>query len=340
MADYGSIVADRAAQSVARQLKPIYKTAQQELQQKLEDFESRHAAKDKQMQQKLADGRITREEYQDWLRGQVFIRKQWNDKISQVNQVILHANQEAARIVHENKLNVFIENYNFNAFVGEQIVGGSFNIYNTQAVAKLIKEHPKVLPEWKIDKKKDYKWNYKKVNNIVNQGIIQGESVDEIAKRLCNDLSTQNENKMRLFARTAITGAQNAGRQQQMDDASQMGIEQHKQWLATMDANTRDAHRALDGQEVPYNESFESPLGPIDYPGDPSADPKNTYNCRCTIVTIYPKYEKRDKPNWRESIDIDGQSYKEWKNGKQKDGKIVGQEKNHENQKTHRHDSV
>jgi len=44
------------------------------------------------------------------------------------------------------------------------------------------------------------------------------------------------------------------------------------------------------------------------------------------MVTIYPKYEKRDKPNWRESEIIDGKSYEEWKKGKKKAGQIAGQQ--------------
>ena len=125
---------------------------------------------------------------------------------------------------------------------------------------------------------------------------------------------------MKMFARTAITGAQNAGRQQQMEDAAKKGIEVNKKWLATLDNRTRDAHRHLDGREVPYDQSFPSDLGLIRYPGDPNAKPANVYNCRCTMVTIYPKYEDRSKPDKRQSKTIDGMTYQEWKKGKQRKG--------------------
>lgn len=316
MPDYGAAYADKALRDIDRELRSTYRTAKRELEKKLKDFNARHALKDKAKRQQLAQGKITKQDYQNWLAGQVFIRGQWESKIRQVSKVIQDSNRQALNILNERRLDVFAENYNFNSFWAENIVGGvSFGLYNAQAVARLITEEPQMLPEWKIDEEKDYEWNYKKVNNLVRQGIIQGEGIPEITKHLCAGLATQNENKMRMFARTAITGAQNAGRQRQMEDAAGMNIEQHKQWIATHDSRTRDAHRAMDGEEVPYNEDFSNGL---EYPGDPSGTPAQTYNCRCTMVTIYPKYEDRSQSRRRYEEEIDGQSYEEWKRGKKK----------------------
>lgn len=322
MADYGARYADRKISVVDRELKATYKTAQRELKKKLADFNKRFEEESRKKKQQVKDGEITEQEYKDWLIGRVFVRNQWESNIRQVNKVLLEHNKQAARIVRESKFDVFAENYNYNAFQTEKAFNVSFSLYNAESVARLILDNPQILPEWKIDEKKDYRWNYQKVNNIVKQGIIQGEGVAEITDRLCRDLSTMNENKMRTFARTAITGAQNAGRQQQMNDAADMGIEQLKGWLATHDSKTRDAHRHLDGEEVQYDKPFKSDLGDIMYPGDPTADPANVYNCRCTIVTIYPKYEDRSQPDWRESETIDGQSYQEWKKGKKTRGEV------------------
>lgn len=321
MPDYGSKVADRAIRDVERELRTTYSTARKELRKKLKDFNEKHRVKNAYKRQQLADGKITKQEYKEWLTGQVFMRTQWENKIKQVNRIMLSSNRQAMNIINNRRLDVFAENYNYNSFRAERLFRGqnglgiSFDLYNTQSAARLIADDPEILPEWKIDEEKDYEWNYKKVNNIVKQGIIQGESVQEITDRLCRDLSTMNENKMRTFARTAMTGAQNAGRQRQMEDAARMGLKVHKQWFATLDGRTRDAHRGLDGQEVPYNEPFESDLGEIDYPGDTEADPANVYNCRCTMVTIYPDYEDRSAHNWREDEEIDGESYEEWKKG-------------------------
>lgn len=61
-------------------------------------------------------------------------------------------------------------------------------------------------------------------------------------------------------------------------------------WVATNDGHTRQAHRDLPFQNedgVGLDEPFESELGPIMYPGDPSADPSNVINCRCRVVVRF-----------------------------------------------------
>lgn len=335
MSDMGEMATENAIRAVDRKLRSTYRQAQKELKEKLSDFNRRHAERDREKRRQLAEGEISLIEYQSWQRGQAFQKSQWKHKIDQVNKVIHHSNQEAARIVRESQLNVFAENYNYFSYLGEKITGMQFGIYNTQSVTRLLKEEPQILPEWDIDKEKDYTWNQKKVNNAINQGIIQGESIADITKRLCGELATQNERRMELFARTAMTEAQNAGRQQQMDDAADMGIEINKRWIATLDSRTRDSHKEMDGEEVPYNKEFSNGL---QYPGDPHGEPAEVYNCRCTMVSIYPKYEDRSKQDVRrmrgEYTDSDGKKrsysyltsnpdkYKEWKNGKIKDGEV------------------
>ena len=85
-----------------------------------------------------------------------------------------------------------------------------------------------------------------------------------------------------------ITGAQNAGRMERLHEAQEMGVVIKKKWLATMDKRTRDVHRdELNGVEVDVDEPFHTSLGDIMFPGDPNADPANTYNCRCTLVYVY-----------------------------------------------------
>lgn len=312
MSDYGARFADKKIRNVDRRLQAVYRQAEKELKERLADFVQKSAAQNKYKLKQLQAGLITEEEYQSWLKGQIFQKERWERKIKQVQKVMHDHNITAAKIIHENKLDVYTENYLRNAFNMQGISGVSFELYNEQAVSSLIRDRDQILPEWKIDEKKDYQWNYHKVNNAVTQGIIQGQSVEQIMKRLAIDLCLQNESKMRMFARTAINEAENRGRQQQMNDAAKMGIVQLKQWIATLDGRTRDAHRHLDGDEVPYDKPFKSDLGDIMFPSDPSAHPANVYNCRCRMITIYPKYRKQ-QDNWRENETIDGKTYQEWK---------------------------
>ena len=319
--DYGERYTEKKISAVNRELRKTYRTAQAELKKKLADFEKRHEKENKRKKEQLAAGEISKQDYKDWLTGQVFIRNQWQANLRQVCKVMHDANRQAMNIVNNSRFDVFAENYNYNAWKAERDIAVSFNVYSAEAVAQLMTDDPQLLPEWKIDQKKDYIWNYNKVNNIVRQGIIQGEGVPEITDRLCSELASDNEAKMRMFARTAINSAQNAGRQKQMEDAAEMGIEVKKRWIATRDSRTRDAHRDMDGEEVPFDQPFKNEYGEIMFPGDPTAKAANVFNCRCSMRTIYPKYEDYSK-KWGEGDTVEGVPYEEWKKGKKKRGEV------------------
>ena len=330
MPDYGSRVTDRATARSLKKIKKVYAQAEKELNRKLLAFRKRFAVKQKQMMSDLANGKIKKSDYDSWMRGQVFIGKRWEAKVDQAVNIFTKANKVAHKIIQRFKLWVFGENYNYNAYETEIKTGVSFDIYNEDAVDKLIKEDPKLLPEWKIDEEKDYDWNRQKVENAITQGIIQGESVDQIAERLAKELKSTNMNKMRMFARTAMTGAQNAGRQKQMEDAIAKGIDIRKQWIATLDDRTRDTHQRLDGQTVDVDEPFhvgtKTGTETIRYPGDPNAAPALVYNCRCTMKSVFKGMENQKRKRraykindkgYRESYIVEDMTYEQWKKWKE-----------------------
>ena len=70
------------------------------------------------------------------------------------------------------------------------------------------------------------------------------------------------------------------------------GIVMKREWLATNDSRTRHWHAELDGEEVDIDEPWVNEFGEIMFPGDPSADPANTYNCRCSMRSIVKGFRK------------------------------------------------
>jgi hypothetical protein len=54
-------------------------------------------------------------------------------------------------------------------------------------------------------------------------------------------------------------------------------------WRSAHDKRVRDAHRGLDGESIARGGVFQSSLGPIRYPGDPSATAENRIGCRCWL---------------------------------------------------------
>ena len=289
MADIAHDYTTKEIEKLERRIHAVYKEAEADINRKLKDFEDKFATKEQIHLQELKNGEITQEQYDNWRKGQEFQQKQWQSKRDSVINSVQNANQVAIAMVNGETPNIFAVNANYMAFGIERDAGidFGFGVYDANSVTNLIKNNPQILPKWKIDEPKDYTWSKKKVNNTVTQGIIQGESLDKIAKRLTDKLVTGNENKMKTFARTAMTGAQNAGRQQSMKDAENLGIELEKQWMATLDSHTRDSHADIDGETVPVNSKFSNGL---EYPGEAGGAPAEVYNCRCTMVSDIKKY--------------------------------------------------
>lgn len=295
---------------LAKKIRKVYSQAAEEVQKKTAEFWSAHRRIAAEMLADVAAGKITQEDYKKWLRGQVFTGERWKQKLDDITKVYVDADKKAREIIGGTTKNVFVDFANRTAYDMEKDLRGgvSFDLYDGKTVERLLKDNPKMLPEWKIDEPKDYIWNEKRVQNAVTQGIVQGESIADIGKRLTSELATSNGAKMDMFARTAVTGAQNAGRIERLHEAEEMGIEVKKQWIATHDQRVRDTHAYLDGQIVGVDESFKVDGMEIDYPGDPLAPPELVYNCRCSLAYIYPKYQNQKR--WE---DQETGEEKEWK---------------------------
>ena len=319
MKDLGAFETDMAVRGLEKRLTEIYSEASRDITRKMVDFQKKFEAKNVIHLKELKEGKITKDDYNAWLRGQVFQGNQWKAKKEQIEDTLYHANEQATKIINGQMANVFATNANWMSYTMEHDAGVNFGfgLYDSVTVANLVKNNPQILPEWKINEKKDYIWNSKKVNTQITQGILQGESLAKIADRLSENLVSQNKDKMLTFARTSMTCAQNAGRQESLNEAKEKGIDVEKEWMATLDNHTRDAHRDLDGQHVPLDEPFVVDGYEIMYPGDPNAEPFLVYNCRCTMVGNvgkYPaEYDRYDNINGEP---IENMTYREWEEAK------------------------
>lgn len=321
MADYGASYTDAELKKLEKKISVVYKQAEADIKKKMKDFNAKYKVKEAKHLKDLADGKITQEQFDSWKKGQVFQGQQWQAKKDQLADTLLHANETATKIMNGQMIDVFAVNANFMSYSLEHAAGVNFGfgLYDSATVSNLLKADQKLLPEWKINEKKDYTWNNKRVNRVVTQGIIQGERLDQIANRLTDRLVTQNKNKMMTFARTSMTCAQNAGREYSLNAAKDLGINVQKEWMCTLDGRTRDWHRMLDGQKQPLDKPFEVDGLKIRFPGDPEAKPALVYNCRCTMVgdlvdypSTYDRYDNIDgKP-------IKGMTYQEWEKAKAK----------------------
>lgn len=322
MADKGSAYTDKELDKMEKKIQKIYAEAEKDIEKKIDEFGKKHLALSNKYSQMVDDGEMTHEQFSDWLDGQIFQEEQWFAKKDQIIKIMQNANKEAAKVVNGGTIDTFAENANWSHYEMEHGEGLNFGfgLYDAHTVTNLIKKDPQLLPKWKINEKKDYKWNAKKVDNAITQGIIQGEDLGQITKRLTTALSANNRNTMLTFARTAMTGAQNAGRNQALMDAKELGIDVVKVWMATLDDHTRASHQEMDGEEQKVGDlwhPFKFSNG-CRFPGDPLGPPHEVYNCRCTLVSDvkdYPSdFQRYDNID---GVPVDSMTYEEWKSHKQ-----------------------
>lgn len=294
MADKAHRLTDEKLEQMEKRLSAIYSDALTGIQKKADDYFSKFEELDKKKRELLQKGKITEDEYKQWRKNKIMYSKRFTELKEELSKQLLNVNQTAVAYINGQLPEVYALNYNALESDLKDVKGYSFTLTDADTVKNLAQADKSLLPYKEIDPTKDIPWNMKKINGEVLQGILQGESVSDIAKRLRN---VEEMNKVAAIrsARTIVTGAENKGRMDSYHRAEQDGIILEKEWLAAIDARTRHWHADLNGQTVPIDEPFQNEYGDIMYPGDPSAHPANVYNCRCTMVSRVMGFRKVDK---------------------------------------------
>ena len=317
--DYGHEFADKELKKLESKLTKEYKQAAKEVEKKMKDFLSKFEEKDKKMLVKVQSGEMSAKEYAEWRKGQIMTGKRWEDMRDTLAQDLVNVDKIAAGMINDSLPNAYAENMNFGTYEVESGVNidTAFTLYDKNTVKNLMKKDPQIIPQARIDIPKDELWNRRKLTSAVMQGILQGESIPKIAKRL-RSVADMDRNAAIRNARTYTTAAENKGRVDSYERAKGMGIPVKQMWMATLDDRTRVEHRHLDGQVRAVGEYFETDGYKILYPGDPRAAGEMIYNCRCTLVADLPKYGKDLERNESKLGDM---TYEEWKHAKDKPGK-------------------
>lgn len=307
-------------EELERKIERVYRRAAEETSVKLADY-----TKNMERLAEVKKATLSEEDYNKWLYGKIATGKRWEQMSTSLAKEILNADNDARELIKDYLPEAYADGYNFACYqmaeaMGDAYIDGTFTLYNKEAVDRLIKDDPDLLPQIKEGSKtaediregRIVRWSKEKINGEVTQGILQGESVADIAKRMVKVVGMEKNSAIRN-ARTATNGAINAGKENSYIDASDMGIDVEQMWVASVDDRTRVEHRLLDGQTVKAGEKF-SVLGyDIAYPCDPSAEPEMVYNCRCTIIPYLPKFQSKQDA-FSHSHSISDEKYEEWKN--------------------------
>lgn len=291
--DKAHALTDEALDRMDRELIQIYTRAQKELKVKAEAFFKRFEKEDALKRALLEKGKITKAEYEAWRKKKIMSGSRFTKMKEQCAQQLLHTNEIAAAFINDQLPYVYSINYNAVESQVEGLAGYSFHVVSPETVKTLAGRDTSLLPFKHVDPKADIPWNMRAINSEVLQGILQGESVKAISKRIAGytthsgtdmgKVLRQNAISAMRTARTLVTASENKGRQDSYDRLTNDGVIIKKKWLATLDKRVRDSHLALHEQMVDENKPFDNGLM---FPADPKGAPEEVYNCRCSMAAV------------------------------------------------------
>lgn len=312
---------DKRLKELEERIAEAYKTAEKDITAKMQAYLDRFAKQDAVMLAKFKNGEITKAELTEWRTNHFMMGKNWQAVKDSIAGDILKTDAISAGIVNNALIDVYTQNANYAYYELEQGTGTglSFNLYDRNAVENLLKDNPDFMPHYEPKTPIVERWNKQHITSEMLQGILQGESIPHIAKRMQNVVGMEKNSAIRN-ARTYTTSVENKAKMDRYEEAEEMGIDLEKEWMATLDDRTRDSHRELDGVRVANDERFPNGLM---YPADPSGDPAEVYNCRCRIV---PRIKGRQYDRSGRANKLGDMSYEEWKRGKEKEEKQTAEE--------------
>ena len=298
MADKAHRLTDEKLDEMEKRLSAIYSRAEKEIQKTADEYFARFAKQDEAKRKLLEQGKITEEEYTKWRKGKVMYGKRFTEMKEQCAKQLLNVNQTALAYVNGELPEVYAMNYNALAGSVDGVGGYSFTLVDADTVRNLAVTDTSLLPYKELDPSKDIPWNMKKINAETLQGILQGESMDKIAKRLRN-VQEMNKTQAIRSARTIVTGAECKGRQDSYHRAKDDGIILRKYWLATYDKRARDWHKEAgndytEEKSIDIDDFFIVDGEKMLHPGDSmhGASGHNLYNCRCSIASKVIGFKK------------------------------------------------
>lgn len=323
MSDPGNDEVEKLLKRLESRLTDEYRQATFEVREKLHDYLRRFRIKDAIKRQAVANGLITQADYIAWRQGQMMAGRRWQDMLHTLGEDLTKCDMKARSIVFGFMPEAYSTNFNYTTFQIEKqgAIDTSFTLYSRETVERLVRDNPQILPSpvpWgdlakKLAEDKSLRWNMQHLNSAILQGVLQGESIPKIAARV-ETVGEMNHKQAIRAARTAMTGAQNAGRIDAMRRAREKGVKLKKVWLATLDMRTRHEHRVLDGQRRDIDEPFEVEGYKIKFPGDPEAPGHLVYNCRCTLISQVKGFEYDIQGFGIRSDDhLKGMTYEQWK---------------------------
>ena len=332
--DLGHKLTGKELAKLERRIAKLYHEAGEELQATIDAYFEQFKKRDEEMKALIGTVQNGKEwteaDYKQWRLNQIGRGERYQAMRDKVARRATDANAVAVSYTNDATPGIYSLNRNYSAYTIEQVAGNvGFDLWDEQTVKRLIVEQPDLMPYYPpkraLKRGIDLAYGKKQITASVTSSILQGKSIKHMADDLQKRITTMSRDSAIRTARTAVTGAQNAGRMDSYAAAVKMGIKLKKEWLATLDARTRHSHAMLDGEQVAQDKKFSNGCR---FPGDPQGPPWEIYNCRCTLIAAVDGVDTSTAQRRARNADtgqtevISNMSYAEWA-GWKKDTKQV-----------------
>ena len=331
--DLGHKLTDAELAKLERRIAKLYREAGEELQATIDAYFEQFKKRDEEMKAMIGTVQNGKEwteaDYKQWRLNQIGRGKRYQAMRDKVAHRVTDANAVAVSYTNDATPGIYSLNRNYSAYTIEQVAGNvGFDLWDEQTVKRLAVEQPDLMPYYPpkraLKRGIDLAYGKKQITASVTSSILQGKSIKHMADDLQKRITTMSRDSAIRTARTAVTGAQNAGRMDSYATAETMGIKLKKEWLATLDSRTRHSHAMLDGEQVAQDKKFSNGCR---FPGDPQGPPWEIYNCRCTLIAAVEGVDTSSAQRRAKNADtgqtevISNMSYAEWAGWKKEEAK-------------------
>lgn len=339
VSDLGHKLTDDELKKLERRIARLYREAADELQETIDRYFKQFKKRDEEMRALIGtvqNGKEwTEQDYKQWRLNQIGRGERYQALRDKIANRYTDANAVAIAYTNDATPGIYSLNRNYTAYTIERATGSvGFDLWDEQTVKRLMVQQPDLMPyypkERALKRGIDLAWGKKQITASVTSSILQGKSIKGMADDLQNRITTMNRNSAIRTARTAVTGAQNAGRMDSYAEAAALGIKVEKQWVAVKDNRTRHDHGMADGQIVPFDKPFLVGGEKLMFPGDRTGSGWNIYNCRCTMVEgndlsleAEPTMIRVRDPATGRNVVVPEMTYKEWAKQKQAEDKTA-----------------
>ena len=213
--------------------------------------------------------------------------------LKQIMLNINSANEIAVKMINNDMVDVYWFNYAYLGYTIEKELNAriGFQVFNQNVIKKLLQEELNPFTIMAIDNLKDKSNVYMQLKRELATGLLQGENITKLAKRMEKVLNVSHNSSITM-ARTETTRIEGSARMDSFQFAKTKGIKVKKEWISTIDKRTRKSHRRLMGEVRDLDQKFSNGLM---YPGDPNGKAEEVIKCRCTMVSKLVDLEETRK---------------------------------------------